>query len=149
MIWGTLKIILSKVNKIAELLRKLRNILQRSALLLIYKAFARPYLHYSDTFYCQTSNSTFHQKLEMIQYNACLATTGTRKVSSKEQLYEELGLESPRHRVYYRKHLCWDTSTSSQVSNCDGVVLEIYLNHKFQWPQEGLNCESLAYEEVA
>ena len=42
----------------------------------------------------------------------------------------------------------WDTSTSSQVSNCDGVVLEIYLDHKFQWPQEGLNCESLACEVV-
>ena len=25
-----------------------------------------------------------------------------------------------------------DTSTSSQVSNCDGVVLEIYLHHKSQ-----------------
>ena len=31
---------------------------------------------------------------------------------------------------------------------CDGVVLEIYLDHKFQWPQEGLNCESLAYQVV-
>ena len=42
----------------------------------------------------------------------------------------------------------WDTSTSSQVSNNDGVVLEIYLDHKFQWSQEGLNCESLAYDAV-
>ena len=32
------------------------------------------------------------------------------------------------------------------VFDCDGVVLETYLDHKFQWPQEGLNCESLAYE---
>ena len=31
---------------------------------------------------------------------------------------------------------------------CDGVILEIYLDHKFQWPQEDLNCESLAYEVV-
>ena len=30
------------------------------------------------------------------------------------------------------------TSTSSQVSNCDSVVLEIYLDRKFQSPQEGL-----------
>ena len=44
--------------------------------------------------------------------------------------------------------ICWDISTSSQVSNCDGVVLEIYLDHKFQWPQEDLNCESLVYEVV-
>ena len=31
---------------------------------------------------------------------------------------------------------------------CDGVVLEIYSDHKFQWPQEGLNCECLGYEVV-
>ena len=34
------------------------------------------------------------------------------------------------------------------VDDCDGVVLVIYLDHKFQWPQEGLDCESLAYEVV-
>ena len=27
---------------------------------------------------------------------------------------------------------------------CDGVKLEFNLDPKFQWPQEGLNCESLA-----
>ena len=43
---------------------------------------------------------------------------------------------------------CWDTSTSGQVSNCDGAVLEIYLDHKFQWLQESLNCGSLAYKVV-
>ena len=31
-----------------------------------------------------------------------------------------------------------------QKFTCDGIVLEIYLDHKFQWPQEGLNCESFA-----
>ena len=30
----------------------------------------------------------------------------------------------------------------------DGVVLEIYLDHKFQWPQEDLNCESSATNEI-
>ena len=30
----------------------------------------------------------------------------------------------------------------------DSVVLEIYLDHKFQSPQEGLNCESLVYKVV-
>ena len=38
--------------------------------------------------------------------------------------------------------------TKTINENCNGVVLEIYLGHKFQWPQEGLNCESLAYEVV-
>ena len=31
---------------------------------------------------------------------------------------------------------------------CDSVVLEIYLDKKFQWLQEGLNCESLVHELV-
>ena len=48
-------------------------------------------------------------------------------------------------KTYYSS---WVTSTSSQVSDCDGAVLETYLDHKFQLPQEGLNCESLAYEVV-
>ena len=51
-------------------------------------------------------------------------------------------------KLVKRERWVWDTSTSSQVSNCDGAVLEIYLDHKFQWSQEGLNCESLAYESV-
>lgn len=45
-----------------------------------------------------------------------------------------------------KKIVCWDTLTSSEVSNCDGVLLEIYLDHKFHWPWEGLKCESLACE---
>ena len=31
----------------------------------------------------------------------------------------------------------------------DSLTLEIYLDHKFQWSQEDLSCESLAYEVVA
>ena len=37
---------------------------------------------------------------------------------------------------------------STHKPNYDGAVLEIYLDHKFQWPHEGLNCESLGYEVV-
>ena len=29
-------------------------------------------------------------------------------------------------------------------NKCDGVMLEICLDHKFHWSQGGLNCESLA-----
>ena len=37
---------------------------------------------------------------------------------------------------------------SINVLNCDGVVLEMYLDHKFQWPQKGLNRESIEYDVV-
>ena len=53
-----------------------------------------------------------------------------------------------RRTLEKKEGLSWDTSISSQVSNSDGVLLENYFYHKFQWSQEGLNCESLAYEVV-
>ena len=68
--------ILNKVNKTIGLLRKLQNILPRSALLTIYKSFIRPHLDYGDIIYDQAYNASFHQKLELLQYNACLAITG-------------------------------------------------------------------------
>ena len=44
-------------------------------------------------------------ELESFQYNACLAITGGIRSSSREKLYQELGLESLQQRRWYRK-LC-------------------------------------------
>ena len=52
---------------------------------------------------------------------------------------------SKKDFITNKEFWCCDISTSSQVSNCDGVLLENYLNHNFQWPQDGLNCESLPF----
>ena len=79
--------------------------LSRSTLITIYKAFVRPHLDYGDILFDQTYNSSFHEKLESIQYNACLALTGAIRGSSKEKIYQELGFESLRVRRWYRK-LC-------------------------------------------
>ena len=40
------------------------------------------------------------------------------------------------------------SESSDFITNCDGVMLEIYLDHKLRWLQEGFNCQSLAYEVV-
>ena len=46
-------------------------------------------------------------------------------------------------------HEHWRTNLNADLNiYCDGVVLEIYLDYKFHWPQGGLNYESLAYEVV-
>ena len=45
----------------------------------------------------------FHQKLESIQYNVCLALTGSLQGTSKEKLCQEFGLESLQLRRWYRK----------------------------------------------
>ena len=65
--------VLAKVHKAVGLLRKLRNILSRTTLITIYKAFIRPYLDYGVVLYDQAFNNSFKEKLEPFQYNACLA----------------------------------------------------------------------------
>ena len=97
----------NKTSKTIGLLRKLQNILPRPALLTIYKCFIRPHLDYGDIIYDQAYNLSFHQKLESIQYNAALALTGAIRGSSREKLYQELGLESLQLRRWYRKLCCF------------------------------------------
>ena len=99
------KNLFNKTNKTIGLLRKLSNLLPRQALVTIYKAFIRPYLDYGDVLYDQAFNNSFHAKIESIQYNACLAIRGAIRGTSREKIYQELGLESLQFRRWYRK-LC-------------------------------------------
>ena len=102
-----LKAIFNKVNKTIGVLRKLQNILPRPSLIAIYRSFIRPHLDYGDVIYDQSFNASFHQKMESIQYNAALALTGAIRGTSREKLYQELGLESLQHRRWYRKLCCF------------------------------------------
>ena len=97
--------ILIKTRKIIGLIRKLQPIILRAALLTIYKSFLRPHLDYGDVIYDRAFNESFQNKLESVQYNAALAITGAIRGSSREKLYQELGLESLKSRRWYRK-LC-------------------------------------------
>ena len=103
---------LNKVNKTIGLLRKLQNILPRFAILTIYKTFIRPHLNYSGIIYDQVYNASFHQKLEQLEYNACLAITGAIRGTSKEKLYEEL-FSSPFNYVVGTKDYLVFTNTST------------------------------------
>ena len=66
--------------------------MSRSTLITIYKGFVRPQLDYGDFLYDQTYNNSFPEKLESVQYNACLYLTGAIRGSSKEKVYQELYL---------------------------------------------------------
>ena len=55
--------------------------------------------------YNQAFNNSFHAKMESIQCNACLAITGAIRGTSRENIYQELGLDSLQFRRWYRK-LC-------------------------------------------
>ena len=45
----------------------------------LYKSFVIPNLDYGDIIYDQTNNESFCNKLETVQYNAALVTTGSIK----------------------------------------------------------------------
>ena len=100
-----IKSITRKISKTMGLLRKFQQILPRSSLLTIYKTFIRSWLDYADIIYDEAYNSAFHDKLESIQYNACLAITGAIRGTSTEKIYQELGLKSLKPGRWFRK-LC-------------------------------------------
>ena len=72
-----LKNVFNKTNKTIGLLQKLSYLLPRQALVTIYKVFIRTHLDYRDVLYDQAFNNSFHSKIKSIQYNACLAITGS------------------------------------------------------------------------
>ena len=65
--------------------------------------FVRLHLDYGDILYDQAFNLSFYQKLEFIQYRACLVITGAVRVTCIENIYQELGLEPLQPRWWYRK----------------------------------------------
>ena len=48
-------------------------------------------------------NESFKNKIENVQYKACIAITGAIQGTSREHLYHELGLESLGDRRWCRK----------------------------------------------
>ena len=75
----------AKVSRNIALLCKFQHILPRHGLVTIYKSFIRPYLDCGDILYDKAFNASFHQKIESIQYNACLTITGAIRGSSREE----------------------------------------------------------------
>ena len=98
-----IKNIAQNISKTMGLLRRFQPILPRPSILTIYKTFIRSQLGYADVIYDQAYNSSFHEKLESLQYNACLAITGATRGTSSEKLYQEFGLESLKLRRWFRK----------------------------------------------
>ena len=72
------------------------------SLVTIYKSFIRPHLDYGDIMYDQAHTASFHQKIESAQYNSALAITGAIRGTSKEKLYQELGLATLKEKRCYR-----------------------------------------------
>ena len=69
------------------------------------KNITKEFVKLADIIDDQAYNSTFHNKLESIQYNKCLAIAGAIRGTSIEKIYREIGLESFKSRRWLRK-LC-------------------------------------------
>ena len=76
------------------MMKKLSSSVSRQSLLTIYKSFVRPILDYADIIYDKPHKDAFIEKIERVQYNACLVITGAFKGTSRELLYQKLVLES-------------------------------------------------------
>ena len=72
----------------------------------IYKAFLRPLIDYGDTIYDQPQNESFCDIIESVQYKAALAITGAIQGTSREKIYQELGLEPLKSRRWYKRLCC-------------------------------------------
>ena len=94
---------INKANRGIGLIRRLRVFLPRDSLVTIYKAHVRPHLDYGDIVYDRPGNSSFSDKIESVQYGACLAITGCFRGTSREKIYNELGFESLADRRLSRR----------------------------------------------
>ena len=75
-IWGTFESNYYQGKQSYKTVLKFQETLLRLVLITIYIASVRPHLDYGDMIYDEAYNKRFHQKLESIQCNVCLALSG-------------------------------------------------------------------------
>ena len=108
---------ISKVNKGISIIKKLRHDLPRKSLVTIYKDLLRSLIDYGDTIYDQPQNESFCEKIESMQYKATLAITGAIQGTSRDKIYQELGLESIKSRRRYKRLVCMFKIMNERVPN--------------------------------
>ena len=96
---------ITTVNKLTSTLRKPYHYMSHESVITIYKSFIRPHVDYADVIFDKHSNATFPNRIESAQYNAALSITRTIRGTSKEKLYQELGLETIKERRWFRRLL--------------------------------------------
>ena len=71
----------------------------------LVKSFIRSHLHYADVILANPAMQRFFNRIESAEYNAALAIRGATWGTSKEKLYQELGLETMKERKVVSKTL--------------------------------------------
>ena len=91
--------------------------LPRKALLTIYRSIIRPHLDHGDILYDKPNNVNFQDKIEKVRYRACLAITGAIQGTSKEKIYDELGLHSLTKRRWHSKLIFFNKIVNGLLPN--------------------------------
>ena len=86
---------ISKINKGIAVIKNLRYSLPRKSLITIYKAFLKPLIDYGDIIFDQPQYESFYEKLESIQYEAVLATTGSVQGSPHVCMFKIMKEKAP------------------------------------------------------
>ena len=89
----------------------------RKSLNTIYNALLRPLLDYGDIIYDHPHNESVCEKLESVQYKGALAITGAIQGTSREKIYQKLGLDSLRARRWYKRLSCMFKIVKEEAPN--------------------------------
>ena len=136
-------ILTRKCNKTIGITKKLSTSVSRQSLLTIYKSFVRPILDYGDIIYDKPHKGSFIEKIERVQYNACLVITGAFKGTSRERLYQELGLESLKDRRWHRKMCFFNKIVKGLLPKYLTSYLQLHNNPIYQTRSTAKNIVKL------
>ena len=77
----------------------------------------RSLIDYGDIIYDQPHNSSFCEKLESVQYKIAAIITGVIQGTSREKIFQELGLESLKSRRWFRRLCCMFKIMKNEAPN--------------------------------
>ena len=119
---------LESIDRIIGIIKRLSVSVPRKALLIICKYFTRTHLDYGDIFYDKPENQNFQNKLEKVQYKACLVIIGAIQGTSRQKVYDALGL----HTLIERR---WCSNLNFFYKIVNGLLPE-YLYSYLKFPSQ-------------
>ena len=134
---------IKKATKGINVIRKINLSLPRSSLLTLYKSFVKPHLDYGDVIHNQPNNSILSDKIKSVQYNVVLAITSAIRGTSKEKLYQELGLETLRNRRWLRRMLyLYKIISTKSPPYLYELILPLQRSHRYSGCFKAFRCRT-------
>jgi hypothetical protein len=122
----------ARACKRINIIRHLKNKIDRQSLEKLYIGFIRPILEYGNIIWdnCSKEQSDL---IESIQQDAARIVTGLRKGTPKWKLYNELGWDSLRNRRWKNKLLFFHKVISGNIPDYIAADVLSYTNHNTEY----------------